>query len=47
LSWRDRTVIRILLFVAVFVSEESIRKELQGLANHINLYAPKKEGEAQ
>lgn len=41
MSWRDRTVIRILLLIAVFVSEESWRKELQGMANHINLYTPK------
>jgi len=36
LTWKDKTVIRILLLVARIVGEEKWIKDIQELANHIS-----------
>jgi hypothetical protein len=41
MNWNDKTVIRILLFVAKMVSGEAWRKDIDQLAAHISCWAPK------
>ena len=42
MTWKEKTVIRILLFVAQMLSDEKWRKEIEHLSNHITQY---KEGQ--
>lgn len=35
MTWKDKTVIRILLIVAKMVSEPEWRREIEALSNHI------------
>jgi hypothetical protein len=35
MSWKQRTVVRILLFVAQMLADEEWRKEIEHLSNHI------------
>ena len=44
LTWRQKTVIRILMLVAHLVSEDAeTKKELQAVANHISVWSPKED----
>lgn len=45
MSWKDRTVLRILMLVASFLSRDEWKKEVDSLAQQINLYAPKEAGD--
>jgi len=43
MTWRDKTVIRILLIVAKMIAR--IAKEIQDLSNHVSVNSPKCEAE--
>ena len=44
LTWRQKTVIRILMLVAHIVAEDAdTKKELQAVANHISVWSPKED----
>lgn len=43
MTWREKTLIRILLFVARIVAPDTFRSEVQNLANHISVHAPEVE----
>ena len=47
MTWREQIVVRILLLVARIVADEPLRSEINALANHIAVNAPKPEGEPQ
>ena len=40
MSWKDKTVIRILLLVASFISRDEWKKEINSLASHISVNMP-------
>lgn len=41
MSWREKTVIRILLIIArMFVADGATGEELKHLASHINVWTP-------
>ena len=40
MSWREKVVLKILLLIAAHLAENAdLKKEVQGLATHINVYA--------
>lgn len=44
MTWREKTIARILLILAMLLSEDpQLRRELQGLGNHIAANAPARE----
>jgi hypothetical protein len=46
MTWREKCVVRILLLVALIVNDDaSIVREIQNLASHISVNAPKQADE--
>lgn len=42
MSWREKTIVAILLIVArMLVEDDVLSRELKALANHISVWAPK------
>lgn len=39
MSWKEKTVLRILLLIATHLSEGDLKKEVSSLASHISIYA--------
>lgn len=46
MTWREKTVIRILMLVAKMVSAEAWHKDIEQLAAHISVWAPEPKSEA-
>lgn len=42
MSWREKTVIRILLMVGKFMADEAWKRDIESLSNHISCWTPEK-----
>lgn len=39
MSWKEKTISKILLLVAMILSNKEIREEIKALSNHISVYS--------